>query len=104
MDTRQTFNPDATNAAGLNVGAQAGDPSTPSNGDLWYDSTANELTARINGVNTVLGVAGGGGAPTDATFLVDTANGTLSMRRSSWAPRRVGNLAERGQSRRSMTR
>lgn len=50
---RQTFNPDATNA-GINVGAVAGDPSAPSNGDLWYDSTANELTARINGVNTPL--------------------------------------------------
>ena len=58
---RQTFNPDATNA-GLNVGAFAGDPSAPSNGDLWYDSTANELTARINGSNVALGAGGGGGA------------------------------------------
>lgn len=60
--TRQTFNPDGTNA-GVNVGSQAGDPSTPSNGDLWYDSTANELTARINGANVALG-AGGGAAAT----------------------------------------
>lgn len=51
---RQTFNPNGT-AAGLNVGSQAGDPGTPSNGDLWYDSSANELTARINGANVVLG-------------------------------------------------
>lgn len=58
---RQTFNPDGTNA-GLNVGSHAGDPSAPSNGDLWYDSTANELTARINGANVALG-AGGGGTP-----------------------------------------
>lgn len=56
---RQTFNPDATNA-GLNVGSLAGDPSAPSNGDLWYDSAANELTARINGANVALGAAGGG--------------------------------------------
>jgi hypothetical protein len=56
---RQTFNPDGTNA-GLNVGSQAGDPSAPSNGDLWYDSTANELTARINGANVALGAGGGG--------------------------------------------
>jgi hypothetical protein len=54
---RQTFNPDATNA-GLNVGDVAGDPSSPSNGDLWYDSTANELTARINGANVALGAGG----------------------------------------------
>lgn len=58
-DVRQTFNPGTTNA-GLNVGAIAGDPSTLSNGDLWYDSTANELTARINGANVALGAGGGG--------------------------------------------
>ena len=52
---RQTFNPNGT-AAGVNVGSQAGDPSTPANGDLWYDSTANELTARINGASVALGV------------------------------------------------
>jgi len=51
---RQTFNPDGTNA-GLNVGSQAGDPSAPSNGDLWYDSTAGTLDARINGATVSLG-------------------------------------------------
>lgn len=56
---RQTFNPDATNA-GINVGSVAGDPSSPSNGDLWYDSTANELTARINGSNVALGAGSSG--------------------------------------------
>lgn len=55
---RQTFNPGA-NAAGINVGSVAGDPDTPSNGDLWYDSSANELTARINGANVALGAGGG---------------------------------------------
>jgi hypothetical protein len=74
-DVRQTFNPGA-NAAGLNVGSLAGDPGTPSNGDLWYDSTANELTARINGANVALGA--GGGAPADAEYWVETANGSLS--------------------------
>ena len=57
----QVFNPDATNA-GINVGAVAGDPSSADNGDLWYDSGSNELTARINGSNVALG-AGGGGSP-----------------------------------------
>lgn len=57
---KQTFAPDAT-TAGINVGSVAGDPSGPSNGDLWYDSTANELTARINGANVALGSGGGGG-------------------------------------------
>jgi hypothetical protein len=58
-NVRQTFNPGA-DAAGLNVGSIAGDPGTPSNGDLWYDSTANELTARINGSSVALGAGGGG--------------------------------------------
>lgn len=61
---RQTFNPNGTNA-GLNVGSHTADPSAPSNGDLWYDSTANELTARINGANVALGAGGGGLASTD---------------------------------------
>lgn len=53
----QTFNPGADNA-GINVGSYAGDPATPDNGDLWYDSTANELTARINGANVALSGVG----------------------------------------------
>lgn len=63
---KQTFNPNAT-TAGINVGSLAGDPSAPANGDVWYDSTANELTARINGANVPLG-AGGGGTLT-ATYV-----------------------------------
>lgn len=74
-NVRQTFNP-GVDAAGLSVGSQAGDPGTPANGDLWYDSTANELTARINGANVSLGA--GSGAPTDATYITQTVNGTLS--------------------------
>lgn len=62
-NVRQTFNPGA-NASGFNVGSIAGDPDTPSNADIWYDSTANELTARINGANVALG-AGGSGAVGD---------------------------------------
>ena len=72
---RQTFAPDATNA-GLNVGSVAGDPSTPSNGDLWYDSTANELTARINGVNVPMGGGGIGGSTGSTDNVVLRADGT----------------------------
>lgn len=57
---KQTFSPNGT-TSGLNVGSVAGDPSAPANGDIWYDSTANELTARINGANVALGAGGGGG-------------------------------------------
>ena len=78
---KQTFNPNATNA-GINVGAVAGDPSAPANGDLWYDSSANELTARINGANVALGAGGGSGitigtttitSGTDTRILYDNA-------------------------------
>lgn len=57
---KQTFNPDATNA-GLNVGSNAGNPSSPANGDIFYESGTNELRARINGAWVSLGAGGGGG-------------------------------------------
>jgi hypothetical protein len=74
-NTRQTFNPGA-DAAGLNVGSHAGDPGTPSNGDVWYDSAANELTARINGANVALGAGGGGSVATDTIW---DAKGDLAV-------------------------
>ena len=65
---KQTFAPNGT-TAGINVGSVAGDPSAPANGDLWYDSTANELTARINGANVALGSGGGGGITVGTTTI-----------------------------------
>jgi hypothetical protein len=53
-NVRITFNPGAT-VAGINVGAVASDPSTLVNGDLWYDSTANALKARVNGATISVG-------------------------------------------------
>ena len=70
-DVRQTFNPGST-VAGLNVGSISGDPSTPANGDLWYDSASNELTARINSANVALGAGGG-------TVNVGVCNGRLTL-------------------------
>jgi hypothetical protein len=72
-NVRQVFNPGAT-VAGLNVGALAGDPGTPINGDLWYDSTGNLLRARINGASISLGgvAIGGpvaGGTPGAVLFV-----------------------------------
>ena len=76
-NVRQTFNPGA-DAAGLNVGSHAGDPGTPSNGDLWYDSVANTLDARINGATVNLGAGGGGSVATDTIWDAkgDVAGGT----------------------------
>lgn len=80
-DVRQTFNPGAA-TPGLNVGTIAGDPSTPSNGDIWYDSTANELTAYINGVNVALGAGGGGSNPFDdgTAIIKGSADATKLLR------------------------
>jgi hypothetical protein len=64
---RQTFNPDAV-TPGLNVGSQAGDPSTPLNGDVWYDATGNLLRARINGATVTLGAALPAGLNTQLQF------------------------------------
>lgn len=74
---KQTFNPNGTNA-GFNVGSHSGDPSSLANGDCWYQSTANEYRCRINGATVALGAGGGGGAPTGATYITQTADGTLS--------------------------
>jgi len=38
----------------LRVTPISSDPSSPSNGDIWYNSTSNELKARVNGATVVL--------------------------------------------------
>jgi hypothetical protein len=67
---KQTMTPGAT-VAGLNVGSVSSDPSTPVNGDLWYNSTGNVLNARINGATVALGSGGGG-------VSLTAGNGTLT--------------------------
>lgn len=74
--TRQAFAPNAT-TPGISVGSNAGDPSTPANGDLWYDSTGNLLRARINGASVSLGAAGGGGTVGTLINTAATAAGQL---------------------------
>ena len=71
--TRQTFNPNGTNS-GLNVGAHTADPSSPTNGDIFYDSDDNLLRARIGGTWVSLGAGGGGGlASTDIDTSAEIA-------------------------------
>lgn len=76
---KQSVQHDATNAGFRLVGA-AGDPSSLSNGDLWYDSTGNKFRARENGASVDL-IGAGGGAPTNAEYVVGALNGTLSAER-----------------------
>lgn len=49
-----TFTP-TTTTPGVNVGSLAGDPTTPTNGALWYNSTTGNLRARIGGSSISLG-------------------------------------------------
>jgi hypothetical protein len=42
-----TFTPDATNP-GVNMGSVAGDPSTPANGDFWYNTTNGRPTVKTS--------------------------------------------------------
>jgi hypothetical protein len=67
-----TFNPNAT-VSGLNVGAHTADPSSPVNGDVYYDSTNNLLRARINSAWVSLG-AGGGGITIGTTTITSGTN------------------------------
>ena len=90
---KQTFNPSGT-TSGINVGSVAGDPSGPANGDLWYDSTANELTARINGSNVALGAGGGGSVATDTIF---NAKGDLAVGTGSNTAQRLAVGVSNGQ-------
>lgn len=78
---RQTFNPNGTNA-GINVGAHTSDPSSATNGDLWYNSTSNLLKTRRGGTSEIVAtipttagvdeiaiVGGSGGGLTTTTEL-----------------------------------
>jgi len=69
---KQTFAPSATDA-GINVGTLAGQPSSPVNGDLVYNSSATALQAYINGAWVSLGAGGGGGGTVTNTGTL-TAN------------------------------
>jgi len=82
---KQTFAPNSTNA-GINVGTLAGQPSSPANGDLIYNTSAIALQAYINGAWVSLG--GGvtsfqtslsGLTPSTATTGAITLAGTLGV-------------------------
>ena len=59
----------------LNITPAAGDPATPSDGDIWYDDTSGLFQFRQEGVTESLS---GDDAPVDATFVTASANATLT--------------------------
>lgn len=68
---KQTFNPSGA-TPGINFGSNAGDPSTPADGDVWYNSTSNKFRGRENGANADL--IGGGGAGLTFAKIVKSAD------------------------------
>jgi hypothetical protein len=72
---KQTFSPSAT-TAGINVGSLAGQPSSPANGDLVYNTSSSALQAYINGAWVSLGSGGGGGSPGGANGDFQYKNGS----------------------------
>ena len=53
--TRQDFLGDIAGTAGMNVGGIAGNPTTQVDGDIWLNTSTNQLFARVNGVDLDIG-------------------------------------------------
>jgi hypothetical protein len=57
--------------AAIRIGSVAGEPSTLSDGDVWYNSSSNKFRARENGASVdMIGGGGGGGGWTDSGTVV----------------------------------
>jgi hypothetical protein len=57
---------------------QAADPTTPTNGQLWYNSTTGKFRARQNGTNLdVIGGGGGGVSDGDKGDIIVSGTGTV---------------------------
>lgn len=66
---KQTFTPSGT-LAGANLGSLAGDPSSPVDGDIWYNSTTGKFRCRQNSTTSDCVSSGGspGGSNTQIQF------------------------------------
>jgi len=77
---RQTFNPNAT-IAGINVGAHTAEPSTPVAGDIFFDSTANQIKGYDGTSFLNLGGAGSSLPVVDTTSIAEgSADATKEVR------------------------
>lgn len=70
-------NPNATNP-GLSVGIHTADPTSTTNGDLWYRSDTNKLRTKQNNVDVDV-VGGSGGSPTVLDNLTEVDHGTIGV-------------------------
>ena len=72
--TRQTFAPNTT-TPGINVGSVASDPSTPSNGDLWLNTTTGRMRTRVGGASVDVAT----GATQDFELTTITSGATIAI-------------------------
>jgi hypothetical protein len=78
VDVKQTFAPGAT-YSGLNVGSYAGEPSTLSNGDIFYDSSVDKFKVQQNGATaTLLTDSDAGGLDTELQYNNNGAFGGIT--------------------------
>ena len=77
---RQDFLGLLAGTAGLNIGGIAGNPTTQVDGDVWLNTSTNQIFGRINGADVDLGAGGGSGITsinadtTAAQILAGTTN------------------------------
>ncbi|WP_447979093.1 hypothetical protein [Candidatus Nitrospira bockiana] len=70
---KQTFNPNGT-TAGVNVGAHTADPSSPANGDIYYNSTSHKFRCYENSAWKDCDTQGG-----TSTYAVATKTGAYTL-------------------------
>lgn len=84
---KQSFTHNAT-TAGMRVVPASGDPSTPADGDIWYDSGTAKFRKRENGTTSNLDTVGGGGGAlddlSDVTITTPAAGAVLKYDGAAW--------------------
>ena len=82
---RQNFQGDTGGTAGLNVGGIAGNPTSQANGDIWINTSTDQLFARINFVDVDLSAAASSlNSLTDVVISSVTTDEILSFTGSEW--------------------
>jgi len=71
---RQDFVGLLAGTAPINIGGIAGNPTTQANGDIWINTSTNQIFARVNGADLDLGVSGFDTAGTGLTSSGSTVN------------------------------
>lgn len=66
---KQSFEHDAT-LAGLRLIPSVGNPATPANGDLWYNSSTQQILGRINGFDVDMGSV----TPQVSSFIITASD------------------------------